>query len=174
MARRSNPKRLLRPIFDRTWHFSEVPPAAVNFRFREKSGPRRFQARRTMRATRRGRRHCTHQQPRQSRAGGRALRHRTDHREHRQSALQHIPRSSGVRSFRPVVADPRSACGPGRAWLMSDERGLSLSSASPLATSRCMGHNGQEAIFLPIRSASPNHEASAPTGFARMLIDVAN
>ncbi len=36
MARRSNPKRLLRPIFDRTWHFSEVPPAAVNFRFREK------------------------------------------------------------------------------------------------------------------------------------------
>jgi hypothetical protein len=27
----------LRPIFDRTWHFSEVPPAAVNFRFREKA-----------------------------------------------------------------------------------------------------------------------------------------
>ena len=24
------------------WHFSEVPPAAVNFRFRAKSGRRRF------------------------------------------------------------------------------------------------------------------------------------
>ena len=32
--------------------FRKLPPAAVNFRFREKSGPRRFHARRTMRATR--------------------------------------------------------------------------------------------------------------------------